>query len=122
MHHTISGNIVLADQHSFSLSHSKTSYLNQFISWCDAQEQKRFLWLGISLMGSIGAILPLTLFAIIMGAGNNFSLWVIACIVNVPVLVFNLAVQPTKIILPVVFISWLADAIIIALSFSVLMV
>jgi hypothetical protein len=72
------------------------------------------MWLGVSLMGGIGAIVPFTLLAIVFGAGNSFTLWVITCIVNVPILAVNLSAQPTKITLPVLFSAWVINAVIVA--------
>jgi hypothetical protein len=91
-----------------------TGFITKFLAWCNLQEKNWFLWLGIALMVSIGTVVPLTLFAIICGANNDFTLWVIVCVTNVPVLVVNLAGQPTKVKLPVLFFAWFVDAIIIA--------
>ena len=88
--------------------------ISKFIAWCNLQQKNWFLWLGIALMAGIGTVLPLTLFAVICGADNNFTLWIIVCVINVPVLVVNLAGQPTKVTLPSLFFAWLIDAIVIA--------
>ena len=61
-------------------------------------------------------VLPLTLLSIIFFGGNNFTLWIIACAVNVPVLALNLAAQPPKVTLPVMFVSLFANLVIIAVS------
>jgi len=94
---------------------SQSRFLQQikFIDWCNQQEEKRFLWLAISLFGHIGMVLPVTLLAILFLANNNFNLWIIACAVNVPVLALNLAAQPPKVTLPTMFISLLLDTAII---------
>lgn len=83
-----------------------TATRNGFIHWCELQESKRFFWLGVSLLISIGLVLPATLSSIVFLARNEFALWLITCVVNVPVLVLNLAAQPTKITLPALFASW----------------
>ncbi len=88
----------------------------KLINWCDEQEYRRFFWLGISLIGHIGVVLPLTLLAILFMADNNFVLWILACTANVPVLALNLAGLPPKVTLPTLFIAWAADAIIILAS------
>lgn len=90
-----------------------TGLISKFIAWCNMQERNQFLWLAITLVAGIGTILPLTLFAIVIGAHNSFALWITACIINVPILIVNLAAQPTKIKLPVLFFAWIVDAIII---------
>ena len=92
--------------------------IKKFIAWCEAQESNRFLWLGIALLSGIGAVLPVTLSAIVFIGGNYMALWILACVVNVPVLVVNLADQPTKLTLPVLFFAWAVDAIIIAYCLS----
>ena len=94
----------------------KPNVLKRFFRWCNEQEKYRFLWLGISLFGHIGMVLPLTLLSILFVAGNNFNLWIIACAVNVPVLALNLAAQPPRVTLPVMFMSLLANIVIIAWS------
>ena len=91
----------------------KRGVLSSFFEWCSGQEKNRFFWLGVSLMGSIATALPLTLLAIVFGANNEFALWIIACAVNVPVLIINLAAQPVKYSLIVMFTAWIVDLLII---------
>jgi hypothetical protein len=102
------------DHRSYPAGTLVTGFIRKFFAWCSLQEKNWFLWLGIALMAGIGTVLPLTLFAIVCGADNNFTLWVIVCVINVPVLIVNLAGQPTKVKLPVLFFAWFIDAIIIA--------
>src|SRR5689334_18854194 len=119
MEQTISSNTVqnVLTPHTYPLSFThKPNALKRFFLWCNEQEKYRFLWLGISLFRHIGMVLPLTLLSILFFGGNNFNLWVIACAVNVPVLALNLAAQPPRVTLPVMFISLLANVVIIALS------
>jgi hypothetical protein len=98
-------NVQVLNQDSVSVKTSaKTSLFKRFISWCDAQNANKFLWLGISLFGNIGAMLPITLFAIYL-AGNDFNLWIVALCANVPVLALNLAAQPPKVTLPTLLIA-----------------
>ena len=116
MQHLISTqSISLADKNSYNAGSSFTATLvNKFITWCHVQEKNRFFWLGIALMGGIGTVLPLTLCAVVFIGGNDIIFWVMACVVNVPILVLNLAALPTKITLPVLFIAWAIDILIIA--------
>jgi len=98
-----------------SIKHyTKIKYAKRFLQWCNKQEKNRFLWLAISLFGHIGMVLPLTLLSILFFGGNNFSLWIIACAINVPVLALNLAAQPPKVTLPVMCISLFANLAVIA--------
>jgi len=92
---------------------SGTHIVRRFINWCEQQEQKRFLWMAVAFLGHIGTVLPLTIFTIV-NTGNNFSLLVIACTVNIAVLALNLAAQSTKVTLPALFFAWLTNAVIIA--------
>ena len=89
------------------------SLISEFIAWCNMQEKNWFLWLAVALVAGIGAVLPLTMFAIVFGGDNNFALWVIVSVTNVPILVVNLAQQPAKVKLPVLFFAWITNAIII---------
>jgi hypothetical protein len=99
-----------------STRRTRVSLLSKFITWLNAQEQYRLFWLGIALMGGIGTVLPLTLIAVVFGTHNDFTLWIIACAINVPVLILNLAAQPPKITVPVLLFAWLVDAAIIVYS------
>lgn len=90
-----------------------SSTISKFIEWCNLQEKNRFLWLAVSVVGGIGTVLPVTLMAIVFGASNSLNLWAATCIINVPILIVNLAAQPAKFILPVLFFAWIVDAIII---------
>lgn len=90
--------------------------LGRFISWCDQQEKNRLLWLGIGIMGHIGMVVPLTLFAILFLANNNFGLWVAVLCANMPVLALNLAAQPPRVTIPVMVTSLIINIGIIILS------
>src|SRR5687768_17133332 len=103
-------NVTTLHQNTYQLHETaRVSLLTKFINWCDVQEEKRFLWLGIALMGNIGMVLPLTLVTLLITSGFNFVLWTTTCVVNVPVLAVNLAAQPTKITLPFLFFAWLVN-------------
>ena len=86
----------------------------KFFDWCKAQEKNRFGWLAISL-ASHGCILtPLVVFAVGV-SGNDFTLWMIAMLAMAVTLIVNLAAQPTKIIIPIFFLSIVVDiAVVIA--------
>lgn len=119
MHETVkTHNLPVFEANTYAGNTTKTGFLNNFINWCKNQEENRFLWLGISLFGLIGAVVPLTLLAIFFFANNNFTLWIIVCAVNVPVLALNLAAQPPKVTLPTLFLSLIADVLIIVSCFA----
>jgi hypothetical protein len=88
--------------------------LARFMAWCEYQEEKRFIWLAIGFMGSIGMVLPVTVVAILLSPASSIALLIFALAINVPVLALNLAAQHTKITLPVMFFAWALDALIIA--------
>jgi len=75
------------------------------------------MWLAFTFILQIGLALPVTLLSVVMLGGNNFNLWLIVCITNVPSLALTLAAQPTKVTLPVLFFAWLVDAGILVYSF-----
>ena len=118
MQQTISTNSLTGiQQQRFQLAQArKLRLLTRFINWCDLQESNRFLWLGIAFMGSIGMVLPLTLVTVLLTT-QNFVMLAIAAIANVPVLASNLAAQPTKVTLPILFSAWLINFSIIVYSF-----
>ena len=92
---------------------TKSSLVFKFSKWLKTQEEYRLLWLGIALLGGIALVLPITLLAVMFWANNSLTLWAITLAVNVPVLILNLAAQPPKVTLPVLFSSWFIDAVII---------
>lgn len=91
----------------------RESFLTRFLRWCNSQETNRFLWLGVTFFGQIGLALPVAAFSILFFGDNNFLLWIIICVVNLPTLVLNLAALPTKITLPFLFFAWLTEAAVV---------
>ncbi|WP_153798377.1 hypothetical protein [Foetidibacter luteolus] len=92
--------------------------VKRFFSWFATQEDKRFMWAALTLLGQIGLALPCALFSIVYFGGNNFALWILACVVNVPSLALTLAAQPTKVTLPALFLAWAVNAGIILFSLA----
>ena len=93
---------------------AKANLLYKFNQWVNTQEENRLLWLGVAVLGGIATVLPITLIAVVFWANNSLTLWAITCALNLPVLILNLAAQPTKITLPVLFLVWFIDVLIIA--------
>jgi hypothetical protein len=94
---------------------SKTVGLWQrFMHYCEAQENNRLLWLGISLAGHGCIITPLTVMAVLL-AGSNLFLFILALVAMGMSLVSNLAAMPTKATIPIFFVSMILD---IAIIFS----
>jgi len=109
MYHAITS--LPAKENYIGTSHS--NIFARFYQWTVRQEEKRFMWMAFTFLLQIGLALPLTLLCVVMLSGNNFNLWLIACVANVPSLTLSLAAQPTKVTLPALFIAWLTDAAII---------
>ena len=106
-------NYVVPAYYTVTKKKSQVSVFSKFIAWCQGQEEYRMLWMALAFLGLIGVAMPLTLVGVVFLAGNNLGLWIAVCIINVPVLVVNLAAQPTKITLPFLFFAWIMDAAII---------
>ena len=91
----------------------KAGLLTRFMTWCDKQNKNRIAWLAIALAGHGCVLTPITIFFIMM-SGNSFVFWPVAMGAMAVCLVVNLAALPTRITVPVFFLSVLADLAIIA--------
>jgi hypothetical protein len=91
---------------------TKVSLWKKFVAWCNTQEQYRLGWLAaaITLHGCVLTIF--TMFAVVL-AGNHFIFWPFIIGGMGITLVVNLAALPTKITIPVFFVSVLVDLVII---------
>jgi len=98
---------------------NKQSFLSRFITWCNGQEKYRFGWLAITLTLHGCVLAPITVLSIALG-GNNFVLWGIAIGAIAMPLVANLAAMPTKITIPVFFLSILLDVVVIVSALAAL--
>lgn len=94
-----------------SIDHS--SVWSRFMTWCNGQEKNRFIWLAAGLTGHGCFITPLTLLAVIF-SGNSMFLWALVIGAMTMTLVTNLAALPTKITVPVFFLSIIIDLGVIA--------
>jgi hypothetical protein len=101
---------------------TKTNLFERLLAWCGTQEHNRLLWMALTFAGLIILALPCTAFPFLLLGVNSLNLWILTCVINVPVIAINLAAQPIKIILPVLFISWIADAIVILSCITVFLV
>lgn len=109
MYNTLTTAAAVPAKQNFT-ANTHNNIFTRFYAWTVQQEEKRFMWLAFTYILQIGLALPCTLLAIVFLGGNNFNLWLIACVVNVPSLALGLAAQPTKVTLPVLFFAWLVDA------------
>jgi hypothetical protein len=87
---------------------SKKSSFSQFITWCEKQEENRFLWVAVILFSHGCFLTPLTVLAVTL-SGNSMLLWVFAMAAMAMSLVSNLAAMPTKATIPVFILSLLID-------------
>jgi hypothetical protein len=91
---------------------TRQSAWSTFINWCNGQEKDRFLWLAIGVTGHGCIVTPLTLLAI-MFSGNLMFFWALAIGAMAMCLISNLAAMPTKITIPVLFLSLFIDLAIV---------
>jgi hypothetical protein len=105
--------------HPILVSHeiigSLRSLVNRFFDWSSDQQENRLGWQGISLIGFGCFFTPLAVLLISLSGANLFLILtaLIAMEVN---LVVNLTTMPTKITIPVFFLTALTDLIIIVVS------
>jgi hypothetical protein len=108
-------------QHVINPAHSKSvdkiSHWKKFITWADKQEEHRFGWTAIAIAGH-GCFFTIVTVAMILLTGNHFILWPFAIGAMAACLVVNLAAMPTRITIPVLFLSVLIDLVIIGISLS----
>ena len=82
------------------------------MNWSEGQQSNRLLWVGLALAGHGCIITPITVMAVLL-AGTNMFLFILAIVAMGMSLVTNLAALPTRITIPVFFLSVLIDIIII---------
>jgi len=95
-----------------------TSIVSRFVTWCKGQEKHRLGWLAVIIAGHGCVLTPITLFAIIL-SGNSMVFWSMAIAAMGMSLITNLAALPTKITIPVFFLSVVIDLVIIASCISI---
>jgi hypothetical protein len=87
---------------------AKKTIAHRFIDWCTAQEKNRILWLAIIVMGHGCIITPLTILINVF-TSNSMLAWAFAIAAMTMSLVTNLAALPTKITIPIFFLSLVID-------------
>ncbi|HEX7904728.1 MAG TPA: hypothetical protein VF487_12685 [Chitinophagaceae bacterium] len=100
--------------HTYKKSISISTAWKRFINWSSKQEENRLLWLGISVIGH-GCILTVATVGAIVLSGNNFIFWPFVIGAMTMTLVTHIAALPTRITIPVFFLSVLIDIVIIAI-------
>ena len=100
-----------------TIAQTKTSVFSKFVNWCNSQEKYRFGWLA-AILAIHGCILtPITIFAITL-TGVHIALFMVAIVAMGVALVTNLSAMPTRITVPVFFLSVLVDIVLIIMSVS----
>ena len=100
------------------VSERRQSLMTRFILWCKSQEKYRLGWLAV-IIASHGCFLtPVTLLAIFF-AGNSMLFWSMAIAAMGTALVTNLAALPTKITIPIFFLSIIIDLVVIAYCIAI---
>ena len=95
----------------------KQSVITQFLAWCKGQEENRLAWLAVILTVHGCVLSPATVLLIVSG-NNSIILWSMAiCAIGMS-LITNLSALPTKITIPVFFLSIVIDLVAIGLSFT----
>lgn len=89
----------------------------RFIKWCESQEANRLGWLAIILAVHGCILAPLTVATIVLG-GNSMVYWALTIGAMGIALVSNLAAMPTKITIPIFFLSVLIDLVIITICLA----
>lgn len=106
-------------QSSFSIPAKGNSLFTRFINWADAQQESRLLWLALAL-GGFGCVLtPLSILLIVAFTGMNLFLFMATLFAMAISLIVNLAALPTKITIPIFFLSVLIDVMVIVAALSI---
>ena len=95
----------------------KPALFTRFITWCRQQEEHRFGWLAAILTIHGCVLAPLTLFMIFLN-GTNIIFIALAIGAMAMSLISNLAAMPTRITIPVFFLSVLIDLVVIIISLA----
>ena len=103
---------------TFQRTHSpylQESLLMKFFRWADEQQFERLLWLGFTFMFHSCVLTPLTVMAALT-SGSDF--WVvIGAVLSISIVVItSLAALPTRITIPVFFLSVVIDLVLIVYS------
>lgn len=104
---------IVRNLHTQTFESTHLSVWKKFINWCEGQEKNRFGWLAASITLHGCVLTIITMFAII-STGNHFIFWPFAIGAMGFTLVVNLSAMPTRITIPVFFLSVLIDLVIIA--------
>jgi hypothetical protein len=103
---------------SYTQTETKRSFWDRFIEWADRQQEYCIGWAAATLTVHGCVLTIITVMAILL-AGNPFVMWPLAIGAMAASLVVNLAALPTKITIPVFFISVVIDLVIIGICIGI---
>ncbi|MCZ2459933.1 MAG: hypothetical protein LC128_09945 [Chitinophagales bacterium] len=86
----------------------------RLLNWAELQENNRIQWISLAILGH-GCFVTIFTIAAIVFSGNNFIYWPFAIAAMGASVVSYLAALPTKIAIPIFFISMIVDIVIIML-------
>jgi len=91
------------------------SLLNKFFRWADEQQFQRLFWLGFTFMFHSCVLTPITVMA---GLASGSGFWVvIGAVLSISIVaITSLAALPTRITIPVFFLSVIVDVVLIGYS------
>lgn len=92
---------------------NKRTAIQKFIGWCGTQEKNRLLWLAAIIMIHGTLLTPLTLL-LITSTGTSILYIALATAAMAMCLIVNLAALPTKITVPVFFLSIIIDLVVMS--------
>ncbi len=105
-----------AEDTIFIESKKNKHLIQKFQAFCERQQENRLGWTAFSMAVQVCLLVPITLSAVYFN-GNRFILWVPVILSSFVTEFSNLASLPTKISIPIFFISLLINLSVIMLSF-----
>ncbi len=111
----------LTTTQTHAASSRRINFVHRFFDWCKIQEKNRLGWLA-AILAIHGCVLtPLTL-CIVAFTPHSFIVWPFIIGAIGMCLVTNLAAMPTRVTIPVFFLSIFIDVVIIGNSIAMAVV
>ena len=107
--------------HSYTAPYNRsekiTSWWKKFITWADGQEEYRLGWTAFAITGH-GCVFTIITSMMVLFTGDHFIFWHVVIAAMAVCVVVNLAAMPTKVTIPVFFLSLLIDLVIIVICLA----
>lgn len=94
---------------------AQQSFFSRFITWCEGQEPYRLGWMAAIVFLHGCVLTPITVLTVTL-SGNFPGFWIAAIAAMGMALVSNLAAMPTKYTIPIFFVSFFIDLVILGCS------